>query len=178
MANAETKYNETDREGIEKHAISLYVANKPGVLIRIAIVFARRGYNIDSLVVSEAHDPNFSQMNIEATGDGKTLNQMLKQLNKLVDVVHAKDNTIEDVISAELALIKLACPPEMRAEILQVASAFDAEVVDVTQNTITMEVSGNSQKLDSVHTVFDSYGIAEMVRSGKIIIARGERSTS
>ena len=102
-----------NENGMKKHAISLYVANKPGVLIRISLVFARRGYNIDSLVVSGAHDPNFSQMNIEATGDEKTLDQILKQLNKLVDVVHAKDNTGEDVIAREFALIKVNCPPEV-----------------------------------------------------------------
>ena len=165
-------------EVLEKHAISLYVANKPGVLIRIALVFARRGYNIDSLVVSGAHDPAFSRMNIEASGDKKTLDQILKQLNKLVDVVHAKDNTVEDVIAREFALIKVACPADKRAEILQVSHAFESETIDLTDETITLEVSGDSNKLDSVHTVFSSYGIVEMVRSGKIIVARGDHSTS
>ncbi len=175
---AQIKNGNTAAEETAKHAISLYVANKPGVLIRISLVFARRGYNIDSLVVSQAHDPDFSRMNIEATGDAKTLDQILKQLNKLVDVVHAKDNTIEDVVTRELALIKLSCPPEKRAELLQIAHAFDAETIDLTEGTITLQISGDSQKLDTVHTVFNSYGIVEMVRSGKIIIARGEKLTS
>ena len=163
---------------IKKHAISLYVANKPGVLIRIALVFARRGYNIDSLVVSEAHDPAFSAMNIEATGEGKTLDQILNQLNKLVDVVHARDNTIEDVIACELALIKLSCSAEQRAEVLQLAQALESEVIDLTESTVTLQVSGDTKKIDTVHTVFGPYGVLEMVRSGKIIIARGEFSTS
>jgi len=162
----------------KKHAISLYVANKPGVLIRIALVFARRGYNIDSLVVSEAHDPAFSQMNIEATGEEKTLDQILKQLNKLVDVVHAKDNTAEDVIAKEFALIKVNCPPESRAEVLQVAHAFASETVDLSEDTITLQIAGESRKIDSIHTVFSKYGVLEMVKSGKIIIARGTHSTS
>ena len=162
----------------KKHAISLYVANKPGVLIRIALVFARRGYNIDSLVVSEAHDPDFSQMNIEATGEEKTLDQILKQLNKLVDVVHAKDNTAEDVIAKEFALIKVNCPPESRSEVLQVAHAFDSETVDLSEDTITLQIAGESRKIDSIHTVFSKYGVIEMVKSGKIIIARGTHSTS
>jgi acetolactate synthase-1/3 small subunit len=102
----------------DKHTISLYVANKPGVLIRIALVFARRGYNIDSLVVSEGHDPSFSHMTISATGDRKTLDQILKQLNKLVDVVHAKDHTEDTVIEREMALVKIKCPAEKRAEVL------------------------------------------------------------
>ena len=164
--------------GTKKHAISRYVSNKPGVLIRVALVFARRGYNIDSLVVSEAHDPDFSQMNIEATGDAKTLDQMLKQLNKLVDVVHAKDNTTEDVITKELALIKVKCPPEVRSEVLLVAHAFESDTVDLSENTITLQISGGSRKIDSIHTVFNKYGVIEMVRSGKIIIARGAHSTS
>ena len=163
---------------VKKHAISLYVANKPGVLIRIALVFARRGYNIDSLVVSEAHDPAFSAMNIEATGEGKTLDQILTQLNKLVDVVHARDNTIEDVITCEVALIKLTCTAEQRAEVLQLAQALESEIIDLTESTVTLQVSGDTKKIDTVHTVCAVYGILEMVRSGKIIIARGELSTS
>ena len=166
------------KNGTKRHAISLYVSNKPGVLIRIALVFARRGYNIDSLVVSSAHDPAFAQMNLEATGDEKTLDQILRQLNKLVDVVHAKDNTAEEVIDRELALIKVNCTPEQRAEVLQVAQAFESETVDFTKDTITLQITGDTNKLDSVHTVFSSYGVIEMVRSGKIIIARGLGSTS
>ena len=162
----------------KKHAISLYVANKPGVLIRIALVFARRGYNIDSLVVSKAHDPSFSRMNIEASGNTKTLSQILSQLNKLVDIVNAKDNDFEDVVTRELALLKVTCPPERRAEVLQVAQAFECETVDVTQETITLQVSGDTNKLDSVHAVFDAYGVLEMVRSGKIIISCGKEPTS
>jgi acetolactate synthase I/III small subunit len=164
--------------GTKKHAISLYVANKPGVLIRVSLVFARRGYNIDSLVVSGAHDPDFSQMNIEASGDEKTLDQILKQLNKLIDVVHAKDNTAEDVIAKEFALIKVKCPPDVRSEVLQVAHAFESETVDLSENTITLQIAGESRKIDSIHTVFSKYGVIEMVRSGKIIIARGAHSTS
>jgi len=167
-----------NENGVKRHAISLYVSNKPGVLIRVALVFARRGYNIDSLVVSRAYDPAFSQMNIEATGDEKTLDQILKQLNKLVDVVHARDNTSEDVIAKEFVLIKVNCSPDIRSEVLQVAHAFSAETVDLSEDTITLQIAGESRKIDSIHTVFNKYGVIEMVRSGKIIIARGTHSTS
>lgn len=160
-----------------QHTISLYVANKPGVLIRTALVFARRGYNIDSLVVSGAHDPDFSQMNIVASGDSKTLDQILKQLNKLVDVVHATDNTGDDTIQKELLLIKLNCPPEKRTEILQIASAFQGEIVDLSDSTITFQVSGDTNKLDTVHNICSHYGVSEMVRSGKILMARGASVT-
>lgn len=162
---------------IKKHTISLYVANKPGVLIRIALVFARRGYNIDSLVVSESQDPNFSRMNIVATGDEKTLDQILKQLNKLVDVIHAKDNTGEDIIEREIGLFKIKSTPENRSEILQVATAFRGELVDISDGTITFQVSGGSNILDAVAKFFEKYGIFEVVRSGKILIMRGEQET-
>ena len=167
-----------NESGMKKHAISLYVSNKPGVLIRIALVFARRGFNIDSLVVSEAHNPDFSHMNIEATGDEKNFDQILTQLNKLIDVVRAKDNAATDIIDRELALIKVKCPPDLRSEVLQVSHAFQSETVDLTENTITLQVSGDSQKLDAVHAVFSKYGVLELVRSGKLIIAKGELRTS
>ena len=161
----------------KQHTISLYVANKPGVLIRTALVFTRRGYNIDSLVVSEAHDPAFSQMNIVASGDAKTLDQILKQLNKLVDVIHAKDNTGENNILKELALIKVKCPPELRSELLHVVTAYKGQVVDLAEQCIVFQVSGSSEKLDAVHKICTSYGVMEMIRSGKLIMARGETIT-
>lgn len=161
--------------GLKKHALSLYVCNKPGVLIRIALVFARRGFNIDSLVVSEGHNPEFSHMNIVARGDENALEQILKQLNKLVDVVYARDATGEESIQRELALIKISCPPEKRTEVLQVAIAFRAETIDLSKETITFQISGSSRKIDTVHEIFSHYGIIEMVRSGKILIERGKK---
>lgn len=162
---------------IKKHTISLYVANKPGVLIRIALVFAKRSYNIDSLVVSEAHDPAFSRMNIVANGDTKTLDQILKQLNKLVDVIHAKDNTGMDIIQRELALFKVTCTPENRTEVLQVAMAFNGEPVDLGETSVTFQISGDTEKLDAVNKFLEQYGIMEVVRSGKLLISRGDTET-
>jgi acetolactate synthase-1/3 small subunit len=162
---------------VKKHTISLYVNNKPGALIRIALVFARRGYNIDSLVVSEGHDPAFSHMNITATGDEKTLQQILQQLNKLVDVIHAKDHTGDDIVQRELALIKLHCTADKRNEILQVAHVFRCAAVNLTERTITLEVTGEPEKIDALHRMLDHYGILEMVRTGHVLIARGEETT-
>lgn len=161
----------------KKHTISLYVANKPGVLIRISLVFARRSYNIDSLVVSEAHDPAFSRMNIVASGEEKTLDQILKQLNKLVDVIHARDTTGMDTIERELALFKITCNEQNRTEILQVATAFKAETVDLGENSITFQISGPTNTLDAVNTFFEKYGIIEVVRSGKLMTTRGDEAT-
>jgi len=178
MAQTATKAARTAApEGIKKHTISLYVANKPGVLIRIALVFARRAYNVDSLVVSPSPDPDFSTMNIVASGDARTLDQILRQLNKLVDVVHAADRTDEDVIHRELALIKIHCEPDMRGEVLQLAKALDCDTVDLGESSVTIEATGATDKLDSVSRVFERYGVLEMIRTGKVLIARGETIT-
>lgn len=163
---------------LQRHTISLYVANKPGVLNRIALVFGRRGYNIDSLVVSESTDPNYSFMNIVASGDGETLVQIIKQLNKLVDVVSAKDYSHEDVIQKELALFKINCTPERRTEVLQIAQTFKAVSEDLTTTTLTLMVTGKSEKIDALKEMLIPYGILELVRTGKVLISRGDHRTS
>lgn len=163
---------------MQKHTISLLVANRPGVLIRISLVFARRGYNIDSLVVSPASDPDYSMMNIVATGDEKTLDQILKQLNKLVDVVHASDRTGEDILQRELALIKIGCSPAARSEILQLAHALQCRIVDLGENVVTLESTGSSDDVDSVTKVLGGYEVIELVRTGKVLMIRGDQHTA
>ena len=163
---------------MEKHTISLLVSNKPGVLIRIALVFARRGYNIDSLVVSEGNDPAFSRMTIAATGEKKILDQIIKQLNKLVDVVKAIDNTNKDILERELALLKIKCLPESRLEVFQLIEAFKGLIVDISETTVSFEVSGKSVKIEAVKNTFSPYGIVEIVRTGKTLIARGAETTT
>ncbi|MBD3420633.1 MAG: acetolactate synthase small subunit [Chitinivibrionales bacterium] len=161
----------------EQHTISLLVNNKPGVLIRIALVFSRRGYNMESVVVSAGNDPRFSHMSLVASGDRKTLDQIIKQLNKLVDVIHACDHTGDSMIERELALIKVKCPAQKRTEILQIGQHFQCESVDLTEKTITFEATGSSDKLNALHNMLDSYGILETVRSGKLFMIRGSEET-
>lgn len=174
MAHVEEKKG----EGYRKHTISLFVANRPGVLIRISLVFARRGYNLDSLVVSPSSDPAFSMMNIVATGDEKTLDQILKQLNKLIDVVHASDRTGEDIIQRELCLIKVGCTSTERSEVLQLAHALKCEIVDLDDTSVTMQVAGSSEHVDSVNHVFSDYNVIELVRTGKVLMVRGSKHTA
>jgi acetolactate synthase-1/3 small subunit len=161
----------------KKHLVSLYVANNPGVIPRVAQVFARRGFNIDSMVGSEGHDPAFSHINIVASGDEKSLEQILKQLARLVDVVHARDATGQDVIQRELALIKVRCPAAKRAEVLDIAHTFRCHVVDLTESTLTVQVTGKTEKVDALHRLLTTHGIIEMVRTGKVLMARGEEIT-
>ena len=161
----------------DSHSISLLVNNKPGVLIRISLVFARRGYNIDSLVVSPAHNRQFSRMSITASGDPETLVLILGQLNKLVDVIHATDHTGDVVVQRELALIKVDCTAERRTEVLQITEHFKCQSIDISDTTLLLEATGNSDKLDALELILEKYGIVEIVRSGKLVMARGASAT-
>jgi len=160
------------------HAIGLYVANKPGVLNRISLVFSRRGYNLDSLVVSPARNTDFSHMNIIASGERETLDQIIKQLNKLVDVVHARDYANLPVVEKELGLLKVNCTPENRTDIMQIGQAFRAQVVDISDTTITFQISGAPRKTDGLEKMMEPYGIIEVIRTGKVLMALGEELTA
>lgn len=161
----------------EQHCLSLLVSNRPGVLIRIALVFSRRGYNLDSVVVSPTHQQEFSRMNIVASGDRETLAEIIAQLDKLVDVVHVADHTGEEMIEGEIAFIKVNCPLEKRTELLQLADHFRARSADLTEDSITFEVTGKTDKLNAFQLMLEKYGILEIVRSGKLIMARGRQET-
>jgi acetolactate synthase-1/3 small subunit len=159
------------------HTISLFVNNKPGVLVRVALVFSRRGYNIESLVVSPAPEHGYARMTITCSGDEEVFEQIIKQLAKLVDVVSAEDHTDQDMVETEVALIKLAVPLESRTTMLQVAEHFKAKVVDYGTETLMLRVYGESAKLDSMMSLLGAYNVREVVRSGKIVMTRGTART-
>jgi acetolactate synthase I/III small subunit len=160
------------------HTISILVRNKPGVLVRVALVFSRRGYNIESLVVSpDVANGQFSRMTITCSGDPETLEQIIKQLTKLIDVVHAFDHTGQAVIETEIALCKLQCKIDQRTEILQIAEQYSAKVVDYGPDSMILRVSGVSDKLDAFLSLLRPFNIVELVRSGKILMARGQATT-
>lgn len=161
-----------------KHIISLLVNNKPGVLIRIALVFSRRGYNIDSLVTHATHDTRFSMITIGASGDEKSLKLILKQLFKLVDVIHAKDRSTEAIITQELALVKCKFTSSNIADILRIAHSFDCNILDMTKSSIIFNCIGDSIRLNSLENVFETYGVIEIIRTGTILMIRGEHPTA
>lgn len=161
----------------ELHTISLYVNDKPGVLVRVALVFARRGYNIESLVVSPSSQGGFSRMTITCSASDVSLEQIIKQLSKLVDVVHAIDHTEDQSYETEIALVKIAAPLDERTQILQVAEHYKAKVVDYGPESLVLRVAGSSEKLDSFIALLRPFGIVELVRSGKILMARGKNVT-
>jgi len=160
------------------HTISILVRNKPGVLVRIALVFARRGYNIESLVVStDVANGDFSRMTITCSGDPDTLEQIIKQVTKLIDVVHAFDHTGQAVYETEVGLVKLKCAITERTEILQIAELYSAKVVDYGVDSLIVRIVGAKEKLDVFLDLLRTYQIVELVRSGKIIMTRGLATT-
>ena len=159
------------------HTISLFVHNRPGVLVRVALVFSRRGYNIESLVVSPAAKGGFSRMTITCSGASETLEQIIKQLAKLVDVVHAVDHTHDSAYETEIALLKVACSSGERTEILQIAEHFGAKVVDYGTDSLMLRVFGDSEKLDALIGLLGPFDLVELVRSGKILMARAGAAT-
>jgi acetolactate synthase-1/3 small subunit len=159
------------------HTLSLYVNDKPGVLVRVALVFSRRGYNIESLVVSRAAEQGYARMTITCSGDEETFEQIIKQIAKLVDVVHAEDHTKQEMVETEVALIKVSVPLEGRTTLLQIAEHYKAKVVDYGTENIMLRVYGESKKLDSMMSLLGPYNVREVVRSGKIVMARGTALT-
>jgi len=160
------------------HTISILVRNKPGVLVRIALVFARRGYNIESLVVSaDVTNGEFSRMTMTCSGDPETLEQIIKQVTKLIDVVHAFDHTGQFVYETEVALVKIQCKLSDRTEILQIAELYSAKVVDYGVDSLIVRIVGAHEKIDVFLSLLRNYQIVELVRSGKILMTRGLETT-
>ncbi len=174
----ETITNEVEWQEIEDpKTISIMVNNKPGVLMRLTQTFARRGYNIDSLVVSRAHNPRFSRITIVTQGDPQGFDQIIRQLNKLIDVVHAYHHVSQSSVERELALFKMRVKTEDRAEVFQIVEVFRAKIVDFTEESLILEATGTTEKLDALEKILNPIGIIEMVRSGKVIVARGLEAT-
>lgn len=159
------------------HTISVFVANKPGVLARIAQVFARRGFNIDSLVVSPSANGRYSRMTIAAQGSYEGLEQIILQVSKLVDVMHCIDHAMDESIVREMALAKLRVTAEQRTEALQICEHFGCKTVDLTTHAMTVLVTGHSDKLDACIDMLGTFELIELVRTGKVVMARGDKET-
>lgn len=156
-----------------KHTISVIVENKPGVLSRVSGLFARRGFNIESLAVGVTEDPQVSRITIVAEGDESDLEQIIKQLYKLIDTLRVFDLPRDKSIERELALIKVSANEKTRPEITQIADVFRARIVDVSEWSIIIEISDEHSKVDSIEAMLQKYGIKEMVRTGTIGLLRG-----
>jgi len=159
-----------------QHTITVLVENKPGVLARVSGLFARRGFNIESLAVSITDDPTVSRMTIVVTGDDSTLEQINKQTSKLIDVIRVIDYSGIPTVDRELAMIKVDAKPAQRAEIMQIVDIFRAKIIDISETTFTIEVTGGVEKVDAIEKLLAPFGIREVVRTGKIAMARGEHT--
>lgn len=161
-----------------KHTISILVENQAGVLARIAGLFARRAYNIDSLAVGVTEDERVSRITIVARGSDYMLEQILKQLNKLIDVIKVKTVSEKELLTRELVLVKVSCTPAQRAELISIAKITEAKISDISVSTMTLELSDYEAKIRTFEELLRPYGIKEIVRTGMIAIQRGSTSLS
>lgn len=155
-----------------RHTISVLVENKFGVLARIAGLFSGRGFNIESLTVAETIDPSISRMTIVTRGNDQIIEQVTKQLNKLIDVIKVIDLTEENFVEREMLLIKVNAEPSVRAEALRITDIFRGKIIDVSPRTYTIEVTGDEDKINAIIEMLKPIGVKEIVRTGKIAIAR------
>ncbi len=160
----------------EQHTITVLVDNKPGVLARVSGLFARRGYNIESLAVSITENPAVSRMTIVVAGDSDILEQITKQLHKLIDVLKVYDYLDTPMLERELALIKVSAEPGQRLELMQVIEIFRGKVIDVAERTYVIEVTGSGDKIDAFEKQLEPFGVRELVRTGRIAMMRGPRT--
>src|SRR5689334_13774321 len=161
-----------------RHTISVLVENKFGVLTRIAGLFSGRGYNIDTLNVGPTQDPNTSRMTIVTRGDDATLEQIVKQLNKLVDVLQVLDFRDGEYVDRELVLVKVAVDSETRAEVMQITDIFRAKIVDVQPKSLAIEVTGNESKVEKFLDLMKTFGVLDLTRTGKVALPRKSPATS
>ena len=161
---------------MSQHTLSVLVENKPGVLVRIAGLFSRRGFNIDSLAVGETENPDVSRITIVVNADSSPLEQVTKQLNKLVNVLKIVELDPQQSVQRELLLVKVRADRAQRSQVLETVELFRAKVIDVAPDTLTIEATGNPDKLDALLRDLEPYGIKEMVQSGLVAIGRGFRS--
>lgn len=159
------------------HTLSILVSNQPGVLMRICQVFSRRGFNIDSLVVSEGRNAHFSRMTIGVSGDPQGLDQIIMQVGKLIDVIHCFEHTMDNSVTKEMVLVKIQCSPSERSMALQITEHFSGKTVDLTPSSMVVMINGDSPKVDAAITMFSQFNIIETVRTGKVVMARGEQPT-
>ena len=160
------------------HTLSVLVENSPGVLARISSLFSRRGYNIDSLAVGPTEDPEISRMTIVINVEGHALEQVIQQLDKLINVISITQLDPVTSVQRELLLVKVATTPTNRSQVLETVQLFRAKVVDVAQDAVTIEATGNAEKIQALLRVLEPYGIKELVQSGLVAMERGLRLTT
>jgi acetolactate synthase-1/3 small subunit len=168
----------THDKGVRAHVISVLVENRVGVLARVAGLFTGRGFNIESLAVAETEDPSLSRMTIVSSGDARIIEQVTKQLNKLIDVIKVVDLSREHFVERELILVKVRAEPEQRAEILRITDIFRGNIIDVSPKSYVIEVTGDADKIRAFIDLIKPIGLLESVRAGPVALSRGSKALS
>jgi len=158
-----------------RHTITVLVENKFGVLARIAGLFSARGFNIDSLSVGETIDPTISRMTLVTSGDDQIIEQVIKQLRRLIDIIKVSDLSDAEYVEREMVLLKVFAESQNRAEILRICDIFRGKIVDVSQKSLTLEVTGVQDKIEALISLLKSFGIIEIARTGKVAMTRGKK---
>jgi acetolactate synthase-1/3 small subunit len=162
---------------MKPHTLTILVENRAGVLSRVTGLFSRRGFNIESLAVGTCEEPGMSRITIVCIGDDAQIEQVMKQLNKLIDIIKVSDLTDNERVERELAMIKVTADSgATRSEIMQIAQIFRAQIIDMGTKTVVLQVAGNTEKIDALETLLRQYGVKELVRTGKIGILRGSKT--
>ncbi len=164
-----------ENNGKQRHTIGVLVENQPGVLSRVAGLFSGRGFNIECLTVAETNEPGLSRITLVTCGDNHILEQIVKQLNKLINVIKVYDFRETEFVDREMALVKVRSEPQTRAEVLRIADIFRAKVVDVSPHFYTIEVTGNEGKIAAILELLGQIGIVELARTGKAALARSKK---
>ncbi|HEY8418309.1 MAG TPA: acetolactate synthase small subunit [Limnochordales bacterium] len=163
---------------VREHTLSVLVENRPGVLSRVAGLFSRRGFNIESIVVGTTEDRRYSRMTIVVVGDDAEVEQVSKQLHKVIDVIKVSELSSQEMVERELALIKVAADRSNRSEILQIVDIFRASVIDVSDRSLVIEVTGDTDKVKAMVDLLRPFGIKELVRTGRVAMTRGPRGVT
>jgi acetolactate synthase-1/3 small subunit len=178
MAPRQASYQANPDQAVRTHVISVLVENRVGVLARVAGLFTGRGFNIESLAVAETEEPTLSRMTIVTSGDARIIEQVTKQLNKLVDVIKVVDLSREHFVERELSLVKVRAEAEQRAEILRITDIFRGNIIDVSPKSYVIEVTGDSEKIRAFLDLIKPIGVLEIVRTGPVALSRGSKALS
>jgi acetolactate synthase-1/3 small subunit len=178
MASRQASYQGNHDQAVRAHVISVLVENRVGVLARVAGLFTGRGFNIESLAVAETEEPTLSRMTIVTSGDARIIEQVTKQLNKLVDVIKVVDLSREHFVERELSLVKVRAEAEQRAEILRITDIFRGNIIDVSPKSYVIEVTGDGEKIRAFLDLIKPIGVLEIVRTGPVALSRGSKALS
>ena len=171
-----TMIAEDNRHTAYRHTITALVEDKPGVLNRVASMFRRRGFNISSLAVGNSEIPNLSRMTFVVEGDSRTVEQVTKHLHKLIDVIKVSDISEDNAVARELALIRVHTTSQTRSDVMQIVDLFRANVIDVANDSVIVEVVGDEEKVGALQNILDPYGVLEVMRTGVVAMTRGMKS--